>query len=119
MNKKEFQKLCRDIFKRNGFLARGNNFYFDYGQLLLIFGLQHSDFGSYYYIEHGVANKETNPYMPWPKYYQIDRGRGRIAFQLNKSGDPQAIFYESDFDEGKFIDILERTISQEKEKLKA
>ena len=28
MNKKEFQKLCRDIFKRNGFLARGNNFYF-------------------------------------------------------------------------------------------
>ena len=91
MNKKEFQKLCRNIFKKNGFLARGNNFYFDYGSLLLIFGLQHSNFGNYYYIEHGIANKETNPYMPWPKYYQIDRGRGRIAFQLNKSGDPQAI----------------------------
>ena len=80
-----------------------------------------------YYKEQGIPTDAVKEYLlnianstfeNWRRA-NSDKKIEEFDFQLNKSGDPQAIFYESDFDEGRFIDILERTISQEKEKLKA
>ena len=119
MEKIEFQKLCKNIFKRNGFIARGNNFYFETDSLFLVFGLQHSFYGSYYYIEYGVAVKATNPYMPWPKYYQVDYGEERIEFCFDPDGDTEAVFYDdAAFNIDKFTEILESSIQFGKSKLK-
>ena len=117
MEKKDFQEMCKDIFKRNAFICRGTNFYFDTEKFLLVFGLQHSRFGKYYYIEYGIADKAINECMPWPKVYQVGRERRRVNFQMGKTFTPTAVFYGGEFEKELFTDTLESIIKLEKELL--
>ena len=86
MEKRSFLKFCAAIFKANGFERKGNTYYYD-GQngVLLVFGLQKSTYGPYYYMEHGFAFKDINKYMPYPRYCELDINLGRVMAPFGKS----------------------------------
>lgn len=100
MEKKAFLKLCANLFEANGFVRKGNTFYLENEcGILLAFGLQKSSYDAYYYMEHGIAFKEINKYLPYPKINELDINMGRIMTRFGK-----ALWYES-LDEQSFCEI--------------
>lgn len=106
MDNKSFLTLCTHIFESNGFIRKGKTFYYDNRcGILLVFGLQKSNYGAYYYMEHGVVFTEINKHLPNPKYNELDINLGRIMPAFGK-----ALCYES-MDEDKFSEFVD-TIQQ-------
>ncbi len=94
MTKAQFLKMTAEIFSLKGFSKKGNNFYFDFdNEFVGTFGLQHSNFGAYYYIEFGFSIKNLNPKMPTPKFNELNLNFGRVKFGF--SDDSSAVLYES------------------------
>lgn len=82
MDKKEFKKALSNMFKKSGFVCKSNHFYKDItDETQLVFGLQASNYGSYYYIEYGYCFKSicNNPY---PKFYESNLRVGRFCQAL-------------------------------------
>lgn len=91
MDKQAFLKFCSGVFKTNGFERKGNAYYYDnLNGILLVFGLQKSSYGPYYYLEYGLAFKRINKHLPYPHYYELDMNLGRIMTPFGK-----ALRYES------------------------
>ena len=104
MNRSDFLKQLRNIFKRAGFTNYKEHFYsrlsFDE---MIVFGLQFSSYGKYCYIEYGYVFESINKHMPYPKFNQLNLNCGRIMTEMGK-----AIIYENI--DSIFMINLERTI---------
>lgn len=86
MDKKQFVQLCTKVFKKYGFTRRGCNYYKDLdNDILVIFGLQKSSFGDYYYVEFGFCFKSINRYMPFPAYHEANLRCGRLIVNETKT----------------------------------
>ena len=106
MDNKSFLMLCTSLFESNGFVRKGKTYYYDNQcGILLVFGLQKSNYGAYYYMEHGFAFTEINKHLPNPKYNELDINLGRIMPVFGK-----ALCYEL-MDEEKFGELAD-TIQQ-------
>ena len=86
MDKKQFVQLCTKIFKQHGFSKHGCNYYKELdNDVLVIFGLQKSNFGDYYYIEFGYVFKSINRHMPFPAYHEANLRCGRLIVNDTKT----------------------------------
>lgn len=99
MEKRAFLKSCSKIFIDSAFVQKGNTFFYDnQNGIILVFAVYKSSYGAYYYMEHGIVFSAINKHMPFPKYNELNINFGRIMFPFGK-----AIFYESmnecDFEE--------------------
>lgn len=109
MEKNAFLKLCASFFKANGFSRKGNSFYYDNKDgILLVFGLNKSSYGPYYYMEHGCVFTEINKHLPFPKYNELDINLGRIMLPYGK-----AIHYElmGENDCNDLVDVIQQQIN--------
>lgn len=86
MDKKDFLRLCTDVFRESGFHRKGGNYYLDYNEeLLVVFSFLKSSYGAYFYVEYGLVFKSINRFLPHPKYNQIDINFGRIMTCCGKA----------------------------------
>ena len=54
MNSAEFKKELCKLFTIKGFMCKGTHFYRNItDEVMIVFGLQHSVYGAYYYMEYG------------------------------------------------------------------
>ena len=91
MTKQEFTKLINTLLKKDGFIKKGSNFYFDCeNDIVCVFGMYKSNYDEYYYMEYGFAFKSINPKSPFPKYFELNVNCGRLLLD----GDT-AIYYET------------------------
>lgn len=91
MTKQEFTKSINTLLKRDGFIKKGSNFYFDCGNdIVCVFGVDRSNLGDYCYMEYGFAIKSINPKSPFPTFSELNINCGRLLID----GDT-AIYYES------------------------
>ena len=85
MDNRGFLKLCSALFRDNSFICKGKNYYYDGHQgVSVVFGLQKSNYGPYYYMEHGFAFSAINKHFPFPKHNELDINLGRIMFPFGK-----------------------------------
>ena len=81
MEQKSFLQLCTDVFKINGFYKHNKNYYKEYDDIMVVFGLQKTTYGgNYFYIEYGFVFKSINSHMPYPKYHEANIRQGRFQF---------------------------------------
>ena len=109
MDNRAFLKLCSDLFKENRFVSKGRKYYYDSGHgVSLVFALQKSNYGPYYYMEHGLAFLEINKHFPCPNHNELDINLGRIMFPFGKALHVDTM-NESDFKV--FIATVQRKIN--------
>lgn len=91
MTKQEFTKLINNLLKKDGFIKKGSNFYFDCGNdTVCVFGVDKSKLGDYCYMEYGFAFHSINPKSPFPTFSELNINCGRLFID-----DDTAIHYES------------------------
>lgn len=79
MDYKLFKKKTAKMFADLGFQTPGDHFYKSVNdEILIVFGLQKSNYGEYCYCEFGYCLKQISKYLPYPKYNQLNVNCGRI-----------------------------------------
>lgn len=110
MTEREFRKTCWDVFKSFGFIKHNTHFIY-YGNessdLGIVYSLQKSIYGAYYYIEHGYYIKSLNPKMPYPTAFASDVRCDRVRDNKNNS----CFEYETIFEE-KIVSSLKKSIEE-------
>ncbi len=109
MTKNEFLSICRKVFKSHGFITKGNNFYYPLeGDFGLVYGLQKSIYGPYYYIEPAIYIKSINELMPFPTYAGAEIRCGRLMHFVNN--ELESTFYYESMNDKEIIEVLEKSI---------
>ena len=107
MTKQYFLELISKYLKEKNFTKRGNNFYFDFkNDIMLIIGLQKSTYEEYYYFEYGFVFKKINSFMPYPKFHQANIRCGRI----NVNG--RTTIYYQRVSETDLLNALEKVLNR-------
>ncbi len=100
MNSAEFKKELCKLFTIKGFMCKGTHFYRNItDEVMIVFGLQHSAYGAYYYMEYGYCFKTINQHLPYPKYTELNLRCGRIMTAKGQRITPDTL---NDFELGDF-----------------
>lgn len=79
MDYRTFKQVMRSFFTTQGFSSHGDHFYKDTGdEILIVFGLQKSNYGDWCYLESGYCLKAINPFLPYPRHNQANINCGRL-----------------------------------------
>lgn len=109
MEQKDFVKTCWSVFKKHSFIRKGNNFHYicesDFG---LVYGLQKSIYGPYYYIESAIYIKSINEFMPFPTFDGAEIRCGRLMHFVNN--ELENTFYYESMNANEIIEVLEKSI---------
>ena len=106
MKRQEFDSKLTSLFAQRGFICKKKTYYKEISnEVTIVFGLQKSSYGAYYYLEYGFCFGSINQNMPYPKLCQINLNCGRIMTSIGK-----AIEYEK-LPEG-FMDELEQHLDE-------
>ena len=80
MDKKEFKKIVTQILMSYGFRKQGSDFRLSYGKnITCVMGLQHSNYGAYYYINCGMF-LEDHHREKTPKVESCEISLSRVRF---------------------------------------
>jgi hypothetical protein len=82
MNNVEFKKIVQDITSEYGFKYFKKNYYYEMSDLIIVIGLQKSNYENSYYINFGFYVKEIHNDIQYPKSNECDI-TGRF---LNETG---------------------------------
>ena len=81
MTKSEFIATIKKYFKNRNFYVKGTHFYKNLcNDVMLVIGLQKSNYGEYYYAEYGFCFCPINRHLPYPKFYEANIRCGRLTF---------------------------------------
>lgn len=72
MNNIEFKKIVQEITEKYGFMYCKKNYYFETPELIIVIGLQKSNYENSYYINFGFCVKEMHNDMKYPKSNECD-----------------------------------------------
>lgn len=74
-----FKRELNQFFKQYGFTQHGSHFYLDMGNdILIVFGVQKSDYDEYCYMSYGYCFKSICKYLPFPKFNELNLNFGRL-----------------------------------------
>ena len=101
MDKKEFKKIVAQILMSYGFRKQGSDFRLSYGKnITCVMGLQHSNYGAYYYINCGMYLEDHYEKGATPSIGDCEIHTSRIKIKYREetpiSGpkNTDAIYYE-------------------------
>ena len=101
MTKDEFLGRLTRYFSSKGFSCNRKHYYKTASDdAILVFGLNRSSYGKYYYLEYGYCFPSISKHFPHPKFNQLNLNCGRVMTDKGK-----AIAYE-DWNENE-MDSLE------------
>ena len=109
MEQKDFVKTCWSVLKKHSFIRKGNNFHYFYeSDFGLVYGLQKSIYGPYYYIEPAIYIKSINEFMPFPPFDGTEIRCARLTHLVN--GKTETTFYYETLNEEEIVNVLEESI---------
>ena len=87
MTRSGFYNFLKTVFAEMGFICKNSHFYKteEDNEKVIVFGLQRSYCGPYYYLEYGFYIKSINKHLPFPKYNQLNLNCGRIMTSHGKA----------------------------------
>ena len=89
---KDFKKIVENCLSNAGFLKKSNFYYRSSDELILVVGLQKSNYSNGYYINIGYVIPQLNPNLVFPK--DVD-GDIRARFTIESDG-KRIDFFELD-----------------------
>lgn len=72
MNNVEFKKIVQEITSKYGFKYCNKNYYYELSDLIVVIGLQKSNYENSFYINFGFCIKEIHNEIQYPKSNECD-----------------------------------------------
>ncbi len=92
MNTAEFKKKLGKVFSIKGFVCKGTHFYKNItDEVMIVFGLQHSTYGAYYYMEYCYCFRTINQHLPYPKFAELNLRCGRLMTSKGQKIVPEMV----------------------------